>query len=152
MKEVEINGTKYGLNLAYGILKELEGGILEKISDETFDNLKDQADNLDDLEQKAVIKLFQGKDLKMIMLDEKVKGPQTIAMVLRTVDGKEIGVNFEERLEYVTEQLDYDDGEEIFELLEAKLKKIEDGKKAKGESKLTSKERGEQAKVPLPEH
>jgi len=152
MKEFDINGTKYGLNLAYGIMKELEGGIVEQLSDETFDNLKENAANLEEIEEAAMIHFFSGKDLKMVMLDEKFKGPKTIAMVLRTIDGKEVGVNFEERQEYVNEELDYDDGEAIFALLEARLKKVKDGQKAKGESKLISKERGEQAKVPLPEN
>ena len=145
MKDKTVNGTKYTLSVAYGVLKQLENNIFELIDDTTMDKLKegviDGGGEVEDLEEAAMMKFFSGAELKNFIVKNRDQGVKMLAMTLRLVNDKSIGETYENRLAYVMDKLDYEDGDALVEYLNEMLGQVQAGRSRQGKSKTSSEQR-----------
>jgi transcriptional regulator with XRE-family HTH domain len=141
MKEIECpSGNKYGIVTAYGVMSQLEGAALSNVSDETMERLKQrmvaQGGSLDEFEDEAGMKAmeyFDGASLRDFLEASRRSAPETLATVIRTVNGEAIPK--EDRLRYVNEELDFEDGSTIMNAVEESLRAVQKGKAKSGKSR-----------------
>lgn len=134
MKELDIDGTKYGLATAYGVLSQLEGGVFELIDDDTVEKVmkkqrKKQKNGASEVDASAdFLDAMNGAEYKKFLAANSMNNPRMVAIALRTVDGKSIGETFDERLQYVQDELDFQAGATIANYLSDLLKLTGEGR------------------------
>ena len=130
MKELEINGTQYGIATAYGVLSQLEGGVFELIDDATVEKVmkkqrkKQKKGNAEGDASADFLDAMDGGEYKKFLMANSMNNPQMVAIALRTVDGTSIGETLEERRKYVEDELDFEAGAAIAKHLSDILQKV----------------------------
>jgi flavodoxin len=125
MKEITCkSGNKYGLAVAFGILSELEGAVFEVMDSDAVEEFKKVMSDGDEVSignNPELFKKLSGDAFKSFIIANTKHAPRMIAKVIRHMNGNPVGNSFEERLSFVYEELDYDDGLEIAEFVQSKI-------------------------------
>ena len=154
MKEIECkSGNKYGLAVAFGILSELEGAIFEVMDDDAMEEFKKALQDKDESEIKSanieIFKMLSGKSLRSFITANNKQAPSVIAKTIRTFNDKSVGESYDERLVFVNEELEYDDGVELFEYINGMVDtiggKLEEQQEKSGPSSMKRGKKAEEA-------
>ena len=124
--------------LGYGILKQVESSLFKFLSDETIGEIKlkwkhQAGDEAVEMTEGEVWDWITPKDFRRMVLGNVDFGLETMAKMIRTLNGESIGTNYEERYDFVL-GMDENDGREISNVLSDRVASFSKGAARKGES------------------
>ena len=127
MREVICGKTVYKINTAFGVLNELEKNLFDMMDDKVIKRMAEQS-TMKDLEE-SPIKAMLGDDpdaLRGFLAANVDESYRMVAAVLREVIDSESGDTRvlktpEERMTFVKEELEYEDGKKILDLVQDQL-------------------------------
>jgi len=135
------SGTEIWVNIAFGVLNELEKGVYKGMDDKVLDRMMDKT-TMKELEDSPVNAIFKGdtEGLRNFLYSTVDQSVDLIATVLRKIkpaDEDEIleFPDFNARKAYVMDELDYDDGAKVVAEIQQRLQAGQENRARKGKSK-----------------
>ncbi len=163
MEEIlcKATGNSYTLAFGYGVTESLQGAIIEAMPDDAVKDYqkklsaeaeaaKERGEVIDvTMSTQDLINDMSGSDVKKFLIGNNEQSARTIARCIRKFNGKRVGNNYEERVDFCMDYLDHKDGKVLAKLIAQVVQDMKDADDSKGESDASWKEAVERSPVSI---